>query len=253
MEIVLIELEKVRRSGRLDFDFFDPNLKKITDIVEGYSKDTLGRVCLKINTGKTAARNSYPEEGIRILKVKNITGNGINWDEKFFVSEDFYVKAENKARVQIGDILMLCSAHNKIYIGRCDLIDTFPLDVTEDQSRCCCVGELIIIRANPEKVLPKYLITFFRLPVVQEQVRRFVKGQSAHLYPTDLSELEVVIPPKKVQEEIAELNAKSETDYNARIKEAVNSLQATRTEIKKLILNGRQRRLINVKPTVTNK
>src|SRR3989344_4989138 len=173
MEIILTQLNKVKTSGRMDYDFYNPNHKKITDnMVRGYKTDTLENVCLKINTGKTAPRNSYPDVGVRIIKVKNISGNGIKWQEKFFISEEFYEKAEKKARVQIGDILMLCSAHSKVYIGRADIIDTLPETVIDDKSRCVCVGELIIIRGNPEKVLPEYLIAFLRLPIVQEQIRR---------------------------------------------------------------------------------
>lgn len=239
MEIILTQLNKVKESGRMDYDFYNPNHKKITDnMVKGYKTDTLENVCLKITTGKTAPRNSYPDEGVRIIKVKNVSGNGIKWGEKFFVSEEFYEKAEEKARVQIGDILMLCSAHSKVYIGRADIIDTLPEEVIEDESRCCCVGELIIIRANPEKVLPEYLISFFRLPIVQEQVKRMVKGQSAHLYPRDLVKLDIVLPPSHLQEEIAKLNAGAEKDFLKNIKAANNSLSTTRNKIEEIIMKG---------------
>jgi len=239
METILVELEKVQKIGRMDFDFYDPNQKEVThSIVQGYTEDKLKNICLKVNTGKTAPRNSYPDEGIRIVKVKNTTGNGINWGHEFFVSPEFYEKAEKKARVQIGDVLMLCAAHNKVYIGRCDIVDSFPQEVIGDESRCCCVGELIIIRANPEKVIPEYLITYLRLPVVQEQIRRMVKGQSAHLYPKDLVNLDVILPPKVVQQEIAELNRQSEEDYLQRVSHAREALKTSRERMEDLIING---------------
>jgi len=243
METILIKLEKVRKSGRIDYDFYDPNHKKITDnIVKGYTTDKLENVCLKINTGKTAPRNSYPDKGVRIIKVKNISGNGIKWGEYFFVTKEFYEKAQKKSQVQIGDVLMLCSAHSKIYIGRTDIIDTFPQEVMDDDSKCCCVGELIIIRANPEKVAPKYLITFLRLSIVQEQIRRMVKGQSAHLYPKDLAKLDIVLPPPEIQEEIADLNEKAEKDFLKNISEANKSLSRTRNKIKEIIINGKRKK-----------
>ena len=118
MEIVLIKLDKVKEAERMDYDFFDPNQKDIIESIKrNFKKDKLENVCLKVNTGKTAPRNSYPEQGIRIIKVKNVGGEGIKWKEHFYVTEEFYEKAENKSKVQIGDILMLCSAHNKSYIG----------------------------------------------------------------------------------------------------------------------------------------
>ncbi len=240
MQTILIQLDDVKSSGRMDYDFYDPNQKNITDnIVKGYKKDTLENVCLKIRTGKTAPRNSYPESGVRIIKVKNISGNGIKWNENFFVTESFYEKAKNKSSLQIGDILMLCSAHSKIYIGRADIIDTFPQEVYDDNLRCCCVGELIIIRANPEKILPKYLITFLRLPLVQEQIRRMVKGQSAHLYPRDLAKLDIVLPPPQIQEEIATLNQNAENEYFDEVNKTTLKLNTTRKKIENIIMNGK--------------
>lgn len=238
MHYFLTDLAKVRSSSRLDFDFYNPLEEIQINLVRGYTKDFLGNLCIKLGTGKTAPRNSYPESGIRVIKVKNIRGSGINWNEKFFVSDDFYRSAEKKARIQEGDILMLCSAHNKIYIGRTDIVSKFPQDVLDNDGKCICVGELIIIRANPGYILPEYLLTYLRLPVVQEKIRKMVKGQTAHLYPRDLALLEVIIPPKDIQEEIAEMNMDAEKEYAVRIKRAEDDLLSTRMMIKNIILTG---------------
>ena len=240
MKYFLLDLNEVIEKKRLDFDFFNPSQVVLTNnMVKGYTKEKLGNVCLEIKTGKTAKRNSYPSSGVRILKVKNITGNGIRWNEHFFVSEEFYESAKRKSKVNIGDVLMLCSAHNKSYIGRCDIIDSFPEEVVNDNTRCCCVGELIIIRANPEKILPDYLLAFLRLPIVQEQIRLSVKGQSAHLYPRDLRNLDIVIPPVEVQKLIADLNIRSQEHYASVIEQAKANLAESRKKISNLILNGK--------------
>lgn len=193
---------------------------------------------MKVKAGKTAPRGGYPTEGVRILKVKNVRGNRINWNEKFFVTEEFYRSAENKASVREGDILMLCSAHSKVYIGRVDIINRFPNDAREDDDRCICVGELIIIRADPDRVLPAYLITYFRLPAVQEKIQKMVKGQSAHLYPKDLMELDVVLPSREIQESLADINMSSEREYFARLQRAEDDLAETRSLISRTILTG---------------
>jgi hypothetical protein len=127
--------------------------------------------------------------------------------------EEFYESAKRKSKVNIGDVLMLCLAHKKSYIGRCDIIDSFPEEVDNDNTRCCCVGELIIIRANPEKILPDYLLAFLRLPIVQEQIRLCVEGQSVHFYHRDLRNLDIVIPPVEVQNLIEDLNIRSQEHY----------------------------------------
>lgn len=238
MHHMLIDLDRVRESGRLDFDFFNPSQEQQITLVKGYTKENLGNLCIKIGTGKTAPRGSYPDSGVRIVKVKNVRGSVINWKEKFFVSEQFYKSAEKKARLQEGDILMLCSAHNKSYIGRVDIVSKFPQEVRDDGGRCLCVGELIIIRANPELIVPEYLITFLRLAVIQEKIRKMVKGQTAHLYPRDLMHLEIVLPPKVIQEEIAQMNLDAENEYAARIRRAEDDLMSTRQMIKNIILTG---------------
>lgn len=235
---ILVDLKHVRESGRLDFDYFNPSQEKQINLAKGYTKEILGNLCVKVGTGKTAPRGSYPESGVRIVKVKNIRGNGINWNVKFFVTEEFYKAAEKKARIQEGDILMLCAAHNKSYIGRVDIVSKFPQEVKDDGERCITVGELIIIRANPQLIVPEYLITYLRLAVVQEKIRKMVKGQTAHLYPRDLIHLEVVLPPREIQEEIAEMNLVAEKEYASRIRRAEDDLISTRKMIKSIILTG---------------
>lgn len=238
MQCLLIDLKKARDSGRLDFDFFNPSQEAQINLAQGYTKSILGQLCSKLTTGKTAPRNSYPPEGVRILKVKNVRGSGLNWNDKFFVSEEFFKSAQRKAEILEGDILMLCAAHNKSYIGRVDIVTRFPQDVVDDDGRCICVGELIIIRANPTAVLPEYLIAYLRLPVVQEKIRKMVKGQTAHLYPKDLAMLEVVLPPREIQEELAEMNLDAERQYAARLHRAQDDLNSTRQMIKSIILTG---------------
>lgn len=238
VKFILIDLETVRSSGRLDFGFYNPAQEAEIRLAKGYTTDKLGNLCIKVKAGKTAPRGAYPPSGVRIIKVKNIRGNRINWSEKFFVTEEFYRSAEKKASLQEGDILMLCSAHSRSYIGRVDIIDRFPPEVRDDNDRCLCVGELIIIRADPSRVLPAYLITYLRLPAVQEKIQKMVKGQSAHLYPKDLMHLDVVLPPPEIQANLAEMNMNGEKEYFARLRRADEDLTEIRQLISRTILTG---------------
>ena len=65
-----------------------------------------------------------------------------------------------------------------------------------------------------------------------------VKGQTAHLYPRDLVHLEVVLPPREIQEEIAAMNLEAEKQYASRIRRAEDDLVSTRRLIKNTILTG---------------
>jgi hypothetical protein len=233
MHCYTTDLAKVIRSGRDDFDFHDPQAGRLSDVfAANVTTDALESLCWRITAGKTAARNAYTESGVRILKVKNVTGAGIRWSETFYVSPSFYERAQ-KAHVQEDDILMLCSAHNKTYIGRCDIVKDIALHVQD--GRMCAVGEVIIVRPNREKVLPEYLLTYLRLPVVQAEISRMVKGQSAHLYPRDLKQLRVVLPLLEEQYEIAALAMNSQADYRERIAEATRALNEGRDKVNELI------------------
>lgn len=240
MITVLTPLSRVIESGRLDFSYFNPLKEDQIDLAKGYEVARLDALCLKIQTGKTAARGAYTTSGVRIVKVKNVRGNGIDWSEKFCVSEEFYRSAKKKASLQLYDLLMLCSAHNASYIGRTDIVLDFPKDVETDEGRCLSVGELIIIRADSELVNPEYLLAFLRLGVTQEKIQRMVKGQSAHLYPTDLGELEVVLPPRRIQDEIAELNREAEATYRSAILRAENDLADTKALIRRVVFQGEE-------------
>ena len=131
-----------------------------------------------------------------------------------------------KAGVQEGDILMLCAAHNKEYIGRCDLVRDLAANIPG--GKVCSVAELIIIRPNPKIILPEFLLTYVRMPMVLEEIIRMVKGQTAHLYPSDLRELEVVVPSLDVQRKIADAWTKAEADYIRRTREAQEDLERAR-------------------------
>ncbi|HZY30752.1 MAG TPA: hypothetical protein VFF86_03835 [Candidatus Methylomirabilis sp.] len=169
---------------------------------------------------------------MRILKVKNLTGSGIRWDEEFYVTEIFYQKAP-KAHVQEDDILMLCSAHNKMYIGRCDIVKGLAENIPD--GRCAAVGEIIIIRADEQKILPDYLLTYLRLPVVQAEISRMVKGQSAHLYSRDLRHLRVAVPSPEKQRVIAQFALDAQADYRQRITEATMRLDMARAQVETMI------------------
>ena len=91
--------------------------------------------------------------------------------------------------------------------------------------------------ADKQKIFPEYLITFLRLSIVQEQIRLLVKGQSAHLYPKDLFNLDIVLPSKEIQEEIAKLNRDAQNEFIRKMKEAKYNLNKAREQIKNIILS----------------
>jgi len=82
----------------------------------------------RIFAGRTPARKLYKTSGNKILKCRDLTGKGIDWDnsERGFVSNEFFAKFPN-ILLQKNDILIITAAHHPKYIGKkVDIIDYIP-------------------------------------------------------------------------------------------------------------------------------
>ncbi len=136
----------------------------------------------------------------------------------------------SRGEAKVGDVFVLCVAHHIRYIGKSGILRALP-----DGPACRSVGELITVRAG-QAVKPEVLCTYFNLPVVQTQIQRFVRGQSAHLYPSDLQHLPVPILPESIQKQIVRLHEKSD----AARRDAAQLLEDARGKIETLILGDGQ-------------
>jgi type I restriction enzyme S subunit len=70
------------------------------------------------------------------------------------------------------------------------------------------VGELIILRFN-NKVCPEFVCVYLNLGPVRLAVQRLTRGNTAHLYPDDLSALPIPLLPSEFQQRIADLVTQS--------------------------------------------
>ena len=147
------------------------------------------------NTGRTPARKAYTQTGTFILKVGNLTGRGIDWAPR---ERNFVSVAEGKRRatsnslfLQTGDILLTASAHAAKYIAKkVDVIADVPKNILLTGG-VTFVGEIIRVRPLPD-VDPFVLLAALRHPDVREDIQVSVRGQTAHLHPTDM--LAVSVP-----------------------------------------------------------
>jgi len=146
------------------------------------------------NNGKTPKRESYTEDGVFAIKVGNLTGRGIDWRprDRNFVS---YTEATRRNRsekltLRKGDVLLTSSAHAAKYIAKkVDILAQIPKEY--GQQGVTFVGEVMRVRAY-EDVDTYILLAALRHPFVQDRVRASVRGQTAHLHPSDF--LKITIP-----------------------------------------------------------
>lgn len=163
---------------------------------------TLSELCDNIIfTGKTPARKSYTTSGYKILKVRDLTGKGIDWgnNDRAFVSNEFFIKNQD-IKLQENDILIISAAHHPKYIGqKVDIIDHIP---KKYKNGVICSAELMVIRVNPQYIDPYYVLLFLKTEDGYKAIQSCIRGQTAHIYPKDIKNIKVTLPSKRYIEQI---------------------------------------------------
>ena len=183
---------------------FAPEFFVEADGREGWETKTLEELCDGvIFSGSTPGRNAYADSGgrivgdsaVRVVKFRNITNRGVEWslNDRAFATEEFFQRHLTK-QVQVDDIVVGTAAHNPGYIGKkLDIIDYIP---EEYQNKVMCVAEVMVIRINPEKIDPYYVLMYLRTENGYEALQRCIRGQTAHIYPKDVKLIQIPVPPE---------------------------------------------------------
>ncbi len=199
---------KIYNSGKLDFkksfvvdkqdlnNNFSPEKFVFYSNNKNWETKTLSELCDGIIfTGKTLPRKLYKTSGYKILKVRDLTGKGIDWDrnERAFVSLEFFIKNQ-KIKLQENDILIISAAHHPKYIGqKVDIIDFIPERYKEG---VICSTELMVIRVNPKNIDPYYVLLFLKTQDGYKAIQSCIRGQTAHVYSKDIKNIKIPIPTK---------------------------------------------------------
>lgn len=180
-----------------------------------------------IFTGKTPAKKLYTETGFKILKVRDLTNKGIDWDkgERAFVSRTFFKKSP---RLFKNDILFISSAHHPKYIGKkIDIIDTIPERYGDGLT---CSAEILVLRVNPNIINPYYVLLFLKTEQGYKSIQACIRGQTAHIYPKDIKNIKIPIPPKEeldiIEKDLNEISThlKTKTEANEHYVETVSKV-----------------------------
>ena len=189
---------------------------RLSDVFIAKSKNKndllLGDVCHFIGTGRTPARKDYSESGNFLIKVGNLTGSGINWearDRNFISNEETAkrLKAKKPLILRKGDILLTSSAHSPVYIAKkSDIFTGIPKFI--QTNHVSFVGEVMLVRVDQNKIDPYLLLAYLRSNETINTIQKMVRGQTAHLHPSDLSQLVIpkdVLMPGSKYEKAAEV------------------------------------------------
>ncbi|WP_295460898.1 restriction endonuclease subunit S, partial [uncultured Thiodictyon sp.] len=152
--------------------------------------------------GKTPSKAEQRETGFPVLKIKNVSENGeFRGTFTSFVDETL-AKKYSARWVKSGDTLILNAAHNADYVASKLFLASNKVEGTLP------TGEWLLVRPDTQKIIPEYLHYWLRSPETCKTIRFIVKG--IHLYPKDVAELTLHIPPIPEQRRIVDILSRAE-------------------------------------------
>lgn len=224
--ITTSDLGSVRGAHRLDAEFFtQPALAFRGDI----STTTLSAITTTLSNGATPAAGDYTDDGLPIFKVGGLSRFGVADWRGARVRPDAPAAKASRAVVESGDVLILAAAHDTKYIGKSAVVQELP----SGEPRCRVVGELIIARPSPEVNGPT-LSAYLNVPAVRAEVQRLVRGQSAHLYPSDLGTL----PVPRFQDDLQDHVVRRFDACRAARVRSIECLQEAKGLVEQAVLGG---------------
>ena len=216
---------------RIDPDYYSIYYKKIIAKIEKgkYSMDTISNNCINVFSGKTPSSSEYSKDNTvyPIIKVSSYT------DYKIDVEKVAFATKEQPFNILKGDIFILSAAHQAEYVGK-------HIKYLEETPKCptSFVGELLCIRVNEEKLLSNYLFSLLNTKYYKILINREKTGQTSHIYPKDIENIKIPLPPLEKQNEIATHISQIRSKANALKKEGKEILEQAKQEVERMILGN---------------
>jgi restriction endonuclease S subunit len=182
---------------RFDPAYFEVRLSVLRQAIrDGKNKlMPLGKVCAFLSNGRTPAADEYSDNPTTfpVIKVASYQNELID------LKKVAYATFQQAFAVQKGDVFVLSAAHQPDYVGR------FVKQLDEEpQTPTSFVGELICLRANKSIVDPDYLFALFCSNTFQDLLNCEKRGQTSHIYPSDIKHILIPVPSTIEQVQIAE-------------------------------------------------
>lgn len=182
---------------RFDPTYFEARLTVVRQaILDGKnSLLPLGSVCVFLSNGRTPAADEYTDSPTTypVIKVASYQ------DELIDLKKVEHATCPQAFAVKKGDIFILSAAHQPEYVGRfVKQLDDEPKTPTS------FVGELICLRANRSVVEPDYLFALFSSNTFQNLLNCEKRGQTSHIYPSDIKHILIPVPSLDEQVKIVE-------------------------------------------------
>ena len=179
-------IRRPRITDRFSYTFFHPEYWRMMNALADMSVSTV------ITTMQALCKPGYPSsgkrpteqsiDGIPIIKVRNVTGHGIDLDTDFAPDSDAIRKKCARGLLRKDDVLITSTGEGTI--GR---VDIYPYD-----ELAIADGEITILRLLPG-VSPAFILELLRSEYGQIRMLRHVSGSTGqtHLMPEYVRDMDI--------------------------------------------------------------
>lgn len=228
---------------KLDAKAYDPKYFRALGALELLEEGEivrLGDLCITEGIFTGSGSRKYLDAGVPIVKTADVVKRRrvskhtrinaarlglIKWEEISDHVPVEYWESQGNKQLLMNDILVQDVAHMPEYIGdKITLVDMMP-----ESNQALALNKFLIIRSDPQKINPEYLVMYLASEFGRLQMARFNRGMTAQIYEVDVKDFLVYVPPEEIRNRLSDDYQKAitrlrslESEYTALLDELDN-------------------------------
>ena len=162
-----------------------------------WNTDSLEKLTSKIGSGATprGGKESYKDKGISLVRSQNVYDFEFEESGLAFIDDEQAANLSN-VKVEANDVLLNITGHS---VGRCCMVPDRVLPARVNQ-------HVMILRADTQKLDPRYLLYYVNSPQIKHQLLQQTHGATRKaLTKGQMQNFEVRYPSLPIQRRIADI------------------------------------------------
>lgn len=206
-------------------------------IPEGWENSTIGETSI-LKNGFAFKGKDFVEEGVPVIKIKNVKPNKILYDTLSFVSDEVAKKAE-KYRIKKGDILITMTG-NRYGGGKDSWVGKVAMF---DKQGHYLLNQRVAIISPDLSIVSKNFLNLF---MASEEMQLYLvmnstsSGGQANISPSTVANISIALPNKKIFEEFDKVMESFNKTINLNIANS-DALKASRDTLLPKLISGKLR------------
>ncbi len=214
MKSTLVSYQSLVNARRWDFEYFDPEYQAIIDSIEnsGWQVYKLGKIVNSLTDGQHGYL-VHLSEGIPLLRTTNIFENEIKLDDVRYIAPEVHSEIK-RSQLKPGDVLLTTIGS----LGIAAVVDSSLGEANINQN-------LVKMTPKPE-INSLYLSLFLNSNLGKVQTQRTAsKSVVPIINYSRLKEIVVPVPPRSLQDQIAQVMQEAYRDRQKKLQQAEQSYQ----------------------------